>query len=403
MPLSRFGLKEGDLIDPRNVDDFAEHFSPGMIWSIKYGWRLHMTEAKPIQLPRAYLEATERYSGQVKLRADGLALINYVAGMPFPHVDANDPQAASKIMWNFYYGPAYTDDINIRLFDGSTGNIAPGRRIQVERQYIWENLRRLYYNGRIFVDPKPIYPNDEGYRYKESLHPMLEPYDLKGVGGTFYRYLDPGRSDDSWLYLPQLRRVRRMSSAQRSDALFGQDLDVDSFYGYNGQVAWNDYRLLGEAVIFACMHAKNVPVKWQEPADYFFDDVWEPRRVWVIEAVSKLPQYAYSRRVIFVDKEAWVVTYSDIYDRAGQLWKMWVNMWSYRKKATPTATLSVYPDEMAFQNALMMIDMQLAHATRGALPSIHSHGEEGWYLNMGERSGTTEEFFTIAHLVETGH
>ncbi len=40
---------------------------------------------------------------------------------------------------------------------------------------------------------------------------------------TSYRYLDPDKQDDSWLYLPSLRRVRRLSAAQRSDALFGQD------------------------------------------------------------------------------------------------------------------------------------------------------------------------------------
>jgi len=31
--------------------------------------------------------------------------------------------------------------------------------------------------------------------------------------------------------------VRRMSSAQRSDALFGQDADQDSYWGYSGHIA----------------------------------------------------------------------------------------------------------------------------------------------------------------------
>ena len=37
--------------------------------------------------------------------------------------------------------------------------------------------------------------------------------------------------------------------------------------------------------------------------------------LWVIEGTSKLPQYAYGKRLIFIDKEAWVVPYSDIFDR----------------------------------------------------------------------------------------
>ena len=401
--LADLGLRDGEVVNDGNIDQYADYMSPGIEWGVRYGWKLKVQETRPVRPLRAYREATEKYSGQVRLGKDGLTLENYTAGQPFPRIDPNDPDVAKKIMWNFYYGWAYTDDIDIRLFDGDTGTIGKGRSMEVERHYIVDHLRRLYYNARLFVDPKPVYPNTEGYRFKESLHPLLEPFDLKGVGGTFYRYLDPNRQDDTWLYLPQLRRVRRLSTAQRSDALFGQDTDVDSYYGYNGHPAWNEYRFLGEKVVLATLHAKNVPVKWQEPENWFYDDYWEPRRVYVVEAASKLPQYAYSKRVIFIDKEAYVVPYSDIYDRAGQLWKIWVNMYSFRKDSVPGARVSVYDEEMAFGNAVVMMDMQLAHATRGALPSTKTRAEEGWFINMGEKSGTTEEFFTIAHLIETGH
>ena len=40
------------------------------------------------------------------------SLKNYVAGLPFPLVDANDPQAATKIMWNFAFGRSSTDDLD---------------------------------------------------------------------------------------------------------------------------------------------------------------------------------------------------------------------------------------------------------------------------------------------------
>ena len=44
---------------------------------------------------------------------------------------------------------------------------------------------------------------------------LIEPFDLKGVGFTYNRYLDPARQDDSWLYYPLLKRARRLSTAQR--------------------------------------------------------------------------------------------------------------------------------------------------------------------------------------------
>jgi len=137
-------------------------------------------------------------------------------------------------------------------------------------------------------------------------------------------------------------------------------------------------------------------------ADFAYDDAWEKRQVHVVEGVSKLAQYAYSKRVLFIDDETWAVPYSDIYDRAGQLWKIWVNEVSLRKQPFPGAKLSTYPDEMGFAPSIVMVDMQLQHATKAALPSPKFSGEEGWYFNLGEKSGTTEDFFTIAHLIESG-
>ena len=397
-----FGLHAGDVISDKNMDKYKALLSPGLEWAIRYGLRMTITAPKHIAMLKAYREATEKYSGQVKLSPDGFRVLNWTAGQPFPVIDPNDPQVASKIMWNFSYGFAVTDDLDQKNFDSDTGSIGKNRGQTVERHYIIDHLRVLNYTGRLYVDPKPSLRNPDGLRSKESLHPLIEPFDLKGVGGTFYRYIDPDRQDDSWIYLPQLRRVRRLSTAQRSDALFGQDTDPDSYYGYRGQVGWADWKFLGERTILAVVHATHSPVKWQDPEDWIFDEVWEPRQVYVVEGTSRLPQYAYGKRVIFVDKEAWVVTSTDIYDRAGQLWKVWINDWGYRKEAIPGARLSRYSEEMAFQNAFVMIDTQLAHATKGALPSTRSPGEECFFFNMGEKSGTTEDFFTIAHLIQSG-
>jgi hypothetical protein len=397
-----FGLHPGDVISEKNMDKYKALLSPGLEWVLHYGLRMTVVAPKHIATLKAYRDATEKYSGQVKLSPDGMRVSNWTAGQPFPVIDPNDPQVAYKIMWNFSYGFAFTDDVDQKNFDSDTGSIGKNRGMGVERHYIIDHLRVLNYTGRLYVDPKPDLPNPDGVRSKESIHPLIEPFDLKGVGGTFYRYIDPDRQDDSWLYLPQLRRVRRLSTAQRSDALFGQDTDPDSYYGYRGQVGWADWKFLGERTILAVMHGTHSPVKWQEPEDWIFDEVWEPRQVYVVEGVSKLPQYAYGKRVLFIDKEAWVVTSTDIYDRSGQLWKVWINDWGYRKEAIPGARLSRYSEDMAFQNAFVMIDTQLAHATKGALPSTRSPNEECWFFNMGEKSGTSEDFFTIADLIRSG-
>ncbi len=274
----------------------------------------------------------------------------------------------------------------------------------VERHFLIDHFRRLYWVGRLYVDPKPEKaPNPSGYELQQGLYPILEPFDVKGVGFVSYRYLDAAKQDDAWLYLPALRRVRRLSTAQRSDALFGQDTDVDSYGGYAGHIAWMDWRYLGERDLLAVAHGRHFPVQWNDRVDWAFDEVWEKRRVHVIEGVSKLSQYAFGKRVLFIDKEAWGIPYSDMYDRGGELWKIWINDVMIRQKILDVPDAVEYPDERIFAPAIVMVDVQLEHATKASLPSHRFPGEQGWYFNQGEKAGITDDWFTVAALVNAGH
>lgn len=400
---ARADVQPGDVITKDSADKVKDLISPGVEWCVRHGMTMKIVPYKKVEWNKAYREATEKYGGQTKLAPDGRTLVGHVAGLPFPNVDTNDPQAALKIMWNFEYKPFVTDDEDLRNFDADTGPVTGTAPMQVERHFLLDHLRSLFYTARIYVDPKPERPNPDKVRGKSSLHPILEPFDLKGVGLTGIRYLSPDRQDDTWLYLPSLRRVRRLSSSQRSDALFGQDTDVDSYGGYAGQIPWFDWKFLGEKEVLASFHSEQFPTKYCDGGgDFIFCDTWEKRKVYVIEGVSKLPQYAYGKRLIFLDKETYLVAYSDIFDRSGQLWKVWVNQWSFKKRATPTYGVT-YDDEMPYQPSITMVDMQLNHATKAALPSAKYQGEEGWYFNQGDKTGMSEEFFTIAHLIESGH
>ena len=392
----------GDKIDATNVAKAKDLISPGLEWCIKRGFPITVGESKRVEWPKAYKEATEKYAPQVKLSADGLTVSNYVAGQPFPNLDPKDPQFPLKIMWNYEYGFANgLDDTDLRNFDADTGTIPTAGPMTVERHFLLDHLRRLFWTARLYVDPKPEKPNPNGYRVQQGLYPILEPFDLKGVGALGNRYIDSAKQDDSWLYLPSLRRVRRLSTAQRSDALFGQDTDVDSYYGYAGQVSWMDWKYLGEKEVLGAVHAEHFPVKWAPKVDWAFDDVWEKRKVYVIEGTSKLPQYAYSKRVLFIDKEYWGIPFSDIYDRSGELWKIWINDLTFRK-SVPGNNAIMYEDEMPFAPAIVMVDMQLEHATKASLPSPRFPGEQGWYFHQGEKSGATDDWFTVAALVAAG-
>ena len=207
----------GTRINASNVERWTHLLSPSVRWAVRRGAPIEVVEAQPIVMEPFRAEATERYHAQVELAPDAKSMLNYVAGVPFPYATIEDPNAAIKMMFN-YENRIMFDDVDGRNFGCITGATSPTEGVQVERDYRLGHFRRLFFTGRLRVDPKPTWDTPDRIRYRESLSPILEPFDLKGAGFTYNRYLDAARQDDSWLYFPQTRRVRRLSTAQRSEA-----------------------------------------------------------------------------------------------------------------------------------------------------------------------------------------
>src|SRR5271168_4421368 len=110
-------VKPGDFITDENAEKVKDLVSPGEYLRIMHGMSLKIAPSERIDWPPPYKEATEKYSAQVRLSPDGRSLVGYVSGEPFPILDANDPHAADKIMWNVAFRPISSDDYDLRWFD----------------------------------------------------------------------------------------------------------------------------------------------------------------------------------------------------------------------------------------------------------------------------------------------
>jgi hypothetical protein len=99
------------------------------------------------------------------------------------------------------------------------------------------------------------------------------------MAAIMYTYYDPSRQSDYWIYLPSLRRFRRISAADRDDSFFGSDCtwaDASDI-----KVDEEKHRMLRE---------EPYPTKYAEAYNTFpFPDVWEyknieghaqPKNVW---------------------------------------------------------------------------------------------------------------------------
>src|SRR5258708_38141501 len=94
------GVSPGDTITKDQADKVADLVSPGNLLLVKQGMTMRIVPSERLEWPPPYKAATEKNHSQVHLTPDG-SLKGYAAGLPFPLVDANEPQAAQKVMVNF--------------------------------------------------------------------------------------------------------------------------------------------------------------------------------------------------------------------------------------------------------------------------------------------------------------
>ncbi len=123
-----------------------------------------------------------------------------------------------------------------------------------------------------------------------------DPANVKDTGFLTYDYPEAEKEDDQWLYLPALRRVRRISSSNRGDYYLGTDLTYEDIK--------LDTRLSGE-------------MNWERVGEEDIDGV----QCIIIEATPKTPEIAqelgYSRYRAWVDPQIWMNRRTTAWDTNG--------------------------------------------------------------------------------------
>ena len=94
---ARAEVKAGDVITAANAEQVRALVSPGAYVAVAKGMQMNIVAPGRIDWPPPYQNATEKYASQVRLAPDRRDLLGYVAGQPFPILDANDPDVATKI------------------------------------------------------------------------------------------------------------------------------------------------------------------------------------------------------------------------------------------------------------------------------------------------------------------
>lgn len=132
---------------------------------------------------------------------------------------------------------------------------------------------------------------------KRTILFYTDPTNIRGTGFLTFDYLDAKVDDDQWLYLPALRKIRRISASDRGDYFLGTDFTYEEIKKEQ-KVELSDYTF---------------EAKGSETVDGVEMQVVEG--VPVNEAVAD--ELGYSRVVWRVDPEIWMSRLTDYYDRNG--------------------------------------------------------------------------------------
>ena len=137
--------------------------------------------------------------------------------------------------------------------------------------------------GKKRVRKLKTYGMDQG---KDSLSLMffLSPADVRNTGFLTFDYDESGKDDDQWLFLPALRKTKRIAAGDKSGSFMGSDLNYSDMT--SPDLNLYEYTLM-----------KETKVKGQ--------------KVWQIKSVPKTKAEAeksgYSKSVVFIRQDNYVM------------------------------------------------------------------------------------------------
>ena len=122
---------------------------------------------------------------------------------------------------------------------------------------------------------------------------FLYPNDVKGTGFLTVNYDDVNKEDDKWLYLPALKKTRRISGkSSKTDYFMGSDFTYDDIGKRN--VDEDTHKLVRE-----------------ESANGF--------DYYVVESTPKKDGEIFSKKLVWIRKDCDVVEKVEFYDKLGKL------------------------------------------------------------------------------------
>lgn len=367
-------IPPGTALTMQNWRNYRQFMPDGMIalfegsyfWKMPADVRIEVGPTVIHPLPKNYVEATEKYSSQLKLvelPGGGLTLEGYQGGIPFPN--PSEPHKGWKVLANHWY--RYMPHLLVDSY-GYGCSISGGGNINCQ---IYQAVKhQLSYSTDAGV---PANNSAHGEKYFTEWYMTLEPEQDKYTTVLTIDYADLARPEDMYIFLPSLRRYQPLSTKARCSPSQGMDFTPEDFHnGFDSNMTEVQVDYLSHKKILALVDASppqgafpegyDMPLGWPTPSW----GKWQVRDSDVI-SVQKIPAkaagYCYGRRVMYVDSHFYGALWEELYDPQMRLWKI---------EAIFPAAVDVPgagPVNTAASDVEELWDIRNNHASIGAEPS----------------------------------
>ncbi len=162
------------------------------------------------------------------------------------------------------------------------------------------------------------------FDYKDVIV-ITHPQDVKGLSVLTWAYLTPGKEQDIWIWLPSLKKIRRVSQAEEDDSFLGSEFTVEEIS--TRRFGYETYKMLGEAV-FPGYHEKLLN-----------ETFYKGTPCYKILAKPKRKRWYYDKRIIWVEKTTGAVIFDEYYDKTGRKFKTIFRLYDYPKEGCITARI----------------------------------------------------------------
>lgn len=322
----------GTIINSANLEQSIQLLDPEFAELVAQGW-LTITVGEPLSFePHAnYIAATERGGAATELGANPGEILNYTSGRPFPgELSPDDPRAGEKLVWNMRYGYA-----------GDGGTIPEmywqyrdmrSQKMERELEFEAEAMRFKY---RHVIEPTPELKDNPYDVYNAITLTAREPGDVANTKLLIFYNADDTAEEQGWMYVPLLRRVRRVATTMRTDSFLGSDIMIEDFLGYTGRIMDMEWSYGGSRHLLLPMYRHDqIPESDRKTRrfNYHFVDfhghsgcfpnvTWQVRKVLILEGKPKWSDHPLSRRFFYIDAQTMFPVFGKLYDRGGELWK----------------------------------------------------------------------------------